>query len=1017
MDANGNRRRTESTSLLGRVAAARITFNKYVIFAASAIVSALIASSVADANPDGGVVAGGQASISSPDSNTVVVNQTSDKAIIDWSSFNINPNETTRFQQPSSNSITLNRVNPANGASNILGALTANGQIWIINPAGILFGASARVDVAGLLATTANITNEDFMAGNYHFIQSPGWNGGIVNEGRISIHDEGMAALVAPGVENSGVIRATLGKVALSATNEFTVDFYGDQLINFSVNSEVKAPAIDPRTHQPMKDGVNNSGKIFANGGSVLMSAQVASNVLDHTINMKGVVEANTIAQHNGSIVLMGGTNGKVSVTGKLIAKGKRSGQTGGTVKVLGNQVVLSGHAYVNTSGMAGGGEILIGGNAHGGGLEQNADYTYVGVNTQLISSALHSGNGGKIVVWSNDNTQFYGSITATGGAISGNGGWVETSGHNTLSVSGSQINLSALKGSFGTWLLDPADITISDIPYTSGITLGSNTYTPDSGVAVSNIYSGDLGAALHTANVVITTTNSGSAGAGSGNITIDGVANLQTAWVAGDNTTLTLNAGNNIVVNAPINLAGTGKGLTLNAGNTTSTGTITINSTINGSLGFTMSTQTAGSITVNAAIGGSTALNSVSMTGGTAATGTTLNANVTTTGNQTYATPVTVGGAISLTGNTITLPAVALGTNILTIDTASATSAITGIMSSGAGGGLTESGAGILSMTAANTYSGATTVNGSITLSGAGTAVNSAFTVNDGGKLTLDNAGTAISTRIGTGTVLTMNGGEFVITGNASSNIAQTIGTLSFTAGYSTVTLSPTSTDNVRLTVGTYSRTAGATELFRGINLGANTVASSTANSSNITFTTTAPTLTGTGNSGTNTVGIIAGAIGAGGATGNTSSGTDFVTYNPTGGAVNGIRPLAAAEYTTTIGTGVNLKVSANSSPNTTATINSLLLTGGFTFTVGSGGGGKTVTISSGNVLSTSGTNIITGRAGDALAFGTVEGKFFAVGNLTSTTTPFTGTTGGFSTGGAGTILFNVATTLQPVP
>ncbi len=354
----------------------------------SAVMGLLVSSSLALANPEGGQVSAGTATISSPDANTVQVNQTSDKAVINWNSFNVDSNQAVHFNQPSPNAITLNRVNPDNGASKILGSLTANGHIWIINPAGILFGASSRVDAAGLIATTANLSDQDFMAGNYHFVQAPGWNGGVVNEGTLSMKDSGLAVLVAPGVENSGVIRAKLGKVVLAAGTAFTIDFYGDELINFSLDARVDAPAIDPRSQQAMKDGVSNRGAIYADGGSVLMTAKVASGVLDHTINMSGVVEANTIASSKGNIILLGEDDGIVKVTGKLSASGKRAHTAGGTIKVLGNKIEVTDHAYINVAGRLGGGDVLIGGNAHGNGQERNADYTYFGPNARINADA-----------------------------------------------------------------------------------------------------------------------------------------------------------------------------------------------------------------------------------------------------------------------------------------------------------------------------------------------------------------------------------------------------------------------------------------------------------------------------------------------------------------------------------------------------------------------------------------------------------------------------------------------------
>ena len=132
-------------------------------------------------------------------------------------------------------------------------------------------------------------------------------------------------------------------------------------------------------------------------------------------------------------------------------------------------------------------------------------------------------------------------------------------------------------------------------------------------------------------------------------------------------------------------------------------------------------------------------------------------------------------------------------------------------------------------------------------------------------------------------------------VTGNAAANTTETLGALTLNSGYSTVTLTPNAARNTQVTFASLARTAGASGLFRGNNLGTNTVGSQTAGASNIVFT-AAPALTGGGgNSGTSTVSIVAGAIGAAGAAGSTSTGTDFVTYNPPTGAVNGLRPLLA--------------------------------------------------------------------------------------------------------------------------
>ena len=212
----------------------------------------LLCPSYSLANPEIGSVTAGSATIANAPDNTLQITQHSDRAIINWERFNIAPNEHTQFIQPSSSSIVLNKINPANGISDIQGRLSANGQVWLMNPAGILFGAGAQVNVAGLIATTANIRNEDFMAGNYKFTQSPEWHGAVTNNGLIHITDGGYAALMAPTVHNNGVIKANFGKVALASGNTYTVNFDNDAMINFGANAELAQASI------------SNAGKIIA---------------------------------------------------------------------------------------------------------------------------------------------------------------------------------------------------------------------------------------------------------------------------------------------------------------------------------------------------------------------------------------------------------------------------------------------------------------------------------------------------------------------------------------------------------------------------------------------------------------------------------------------------------------------------------------------------------------------------------------------------------------------------------
>src|SRR6185436_1434552 len=218
------------------------------------------------AGPVGGTVVGGSATINNQGSANVTVNQQSDKAIINWNLFNIGVGEKTTFVQPNTNSIVLNKVTGGLGPSQILGTLTANGKVFIVNRDGIIFGPGAVITTAGFLATTSDIKNEDFMAGRFNF-QIPGRpDASIVNMGTITATSGGFAALVAPGVRNSGTITASLGSIALGAGNLFTLDFYGDKLITLGVGDQIASQVKDVATGQTLSSLVKNEGTLRASG-------------------------------------------------------------------------------------------------------------------------------------------------------------------------------------------------------------------------------------------------------------------------------------------------------------------------------------------------------------------------------------------------------------------------------------------------------------------------------------------------------------------------------------------------------------------------------------------------------------------------------------------------------------------------------------------------------------------------------------------------------------------------------
>ena len=183
------------------------------LLASSALVPLVVSGALA--NPLGSQVVGGRATVQGQGTPSVTVTQSTNSAIVNWNTFNIGAGETTRFVQPNSGSVILNRVTGGLGPSELYGTLTANGRVFLVNPDGILVGPGGRIDTAGFLATTSDIKNDDFMAGRYLF-NTPGRpDASIVNLGTITAQSGGFAALVAPGVRNAGTITAKLGTVGL----------------------------------------------------------------------------------------------------------------------------------------------------------------------------------------------------------------------------------------------------------------------------------------------------------------------------------------------------------------------------------------------------------------------------------------------------------------------------------------------------------------------------------------------------------------------------------------------------------------------------------------------------------------------------------------------------------------------------------------------------------------------------------------------------------------------------------
>ena len=562
-------------------------FNR--ITAVSVAVTFAVAPVLAQAGqlPQGGSVAAGSATIGTPHNGTLDINQSSNRAVIDWHSFSVGQGNTVNFNQPSAASATLNRVT-GNTPSSIAGTINAPGTVLLVNPNGIAITKSGVVNVGSFAASTLDIKNSDFMSGNYKFTGN-GNSAAVTNAGRINVSDGGFAALLGGQVANDGIITARLGKVALGSGELMTLDLSGDGFLSVAIPTKDlgKIKGADG------KSLITNSGKIIADGGVVELKAATAAGLLRDAVNVPGSIQANSVGVHNGRIVLGGGAGGRVRVAGRIRARGRHhanggnvtvtgasvdvSGRIstaskhgkGGVVILTAKQVTLGHEARLDASG-ATGGTLLIGGDVHGG-ADPSADFSITPVTNALMTTIAAgatltangtNGQGGNIVVWSNDKTTFAGGLSVAG--ANGAGGFAEVSGHKLLDFTGS-VDLAGTTGA-GTLLLDPENVTISNGTDT-GFTNGNGTYTAGADNSILSVAT--LQAALASGNVIVTTGGAGSAGSQAGDIT---VANDVT-WSSGNS--LTLDAYRDIDVNANITNTG-GAAVTLRADNSgTGTGTV----------------------------------------------------------------------------------------------------------------------------------------------------------------------------------------------------------------------------------------------------------------------------------------------------------------------------------------------------------------------------------------------------------------------------------------------------------
>jgi filamentous hemagglutinin family protein len=537
--------------------------------------------------PSGGQVVSGGITIGAPSNGALAITQSSPSAIVNWQSFSIGQGHRVDIAQPNAQAAILNRVT-GDMRSIVAGQLNATGQVYLVNPNGIAITQTGQVNAAGFVASSLAIANDDFNAGRLQF-RGSGASASVTNRGTITIGRGGYAALMGGTVSNAGTITVPLGRVGLASGERATLDLSGDGFLQVAV----------PTAAGGRGALVRSSGRISADGGSVILTAAAAQSVARQAVNLSGTIGARSVSGRNGSVTLSGGEGTIKVASTALIDASSQSTENGGRVRVRGGSVDLAGTvdvsgaiagrvalrgsralalsgklvaigsdgrvtatapsitsqgALIDVSGTVGGGTVEIGGGRQGGGRLTHAQSVDIDGGTIIRADATEKGSGGNITVWSDNLTRFVGTISAKGGPQGGNGGEAEVSSHGRLAYDGKTI-LTAIKGSFGTLLLDPYNVTISN-----GADSNQSGFVATGDDSVINTTT--LQNALATANVTVATGAVSGAGAQAGNITVA----APISW--NSSALLTLSAANAIAINAYVYVNGYGR-VTLTTGTT----------------------------------------------------------------------------------------------------------------------------------------------------------------------------------------------------------------------------------------------------------------------------------------------------------------------------------------------------------------------------------------------------------------------------------------------------------------
>ncbi len=625
--------------------------------------------------PTGGVVARGVVTISQTSTTqaaTMAVNQSSQRAVVKWGSFNLGSAATLNFVQPNAQAVTLNRVNDSN-PSQIFGRINANGQVFITNSNGVYFAPGSSVDVGALTATTHSISDDNFMAANYAFERN-GASGKIINEGHINAALGGYVALLAPEVQNSGVVVARAGTVAMAA----------GELITLKIDDKGSLAGITT-TPSTIASLIENKQAVQAPDGQIILSSLAVNKLQGGIIRNSGSLEANSLVSKGGKIFLEG------------------------------DDITLASTSKIDANGKTGGGTVLVGGDWQGSGDMRQATRVTMEAGASIDASAIDRGDGGKVVLWSDvhnpdSQTIVHGKIRSEAGSNGGNGGAIETSGHY-LNVDDIQVSTQATKGEAGKWLLDPYDVTISTSATVTETLIGG-VYTPSG--SASNILNTALQTALASGNVEVSTTGSG---AQTGNIKI----NTGTTITWSSANTLKLSATGEIYGYGNITRNGSGALIFNQEGNSTNTGVF--------SGGYAGVVSGTGSVTKSGA-GTLLVSGSNTYTGATLVNTGTLKAGTASSLGSNSAVTVASGATLNLNGKSIQIGSLSgagtinldgLSGGALTIGGDNGTADFSGNIASTLFGTIKKVGTGTQTLSGPNTFTSTVSVsNGTLKLGAA---------------------------------------------------------------------------------------------------------------------------------------------------------------------------------------------------------------------------------------------------------------------------------------------------------